>query len=125
MNSFNDKPDEILPDDFGRVLHLINSDAVVQIMQYGIYGTPSLRLVCEWDDDKGVFPTDDEMNAVIAIANWDRVREERNELLAVTDFYALTDVPMSAEMTTYRQALRDVPEGVESSEDVVWPQKPE
>ena len=119
-----DKPESVGVDDFGFALHLINSDAVVQIMQYGTYGTPSLRLVCEWDDDKGVFPTADEMNAVVVIANWDRTRKERNELLAETDFYALSDVPMSADMRKYRQALRDVPASVEDSKDVVWPEKP-
>ena len=119
-----EKPEAVGADDFGFALHLINTDAVVNIMQYGTYGTPSLKLVCEWDDDKGVFPTADEMNAAVVIANWDRVRKERNELLAVTDFYALTDVPMSADMTTYRQALRDVPESVEDSKAVVWPEKP-
>ena len=69
-------------------------------------------------------PTDDEFNAALIVLNWDNVRKERNELLAETDFYALTDVPMSADMTTYRQALRDVPASVENSEDVVWPEKP-
>ncbi len=124
MNSFNDKPDEVLPDDFGFALHLINTDALVAIMQTSNYGTPSLRLVWEWDDDKGVFPTAEEMNAAVVKGNWDRARKERNELLAATDFYALSDVSMSADMTTYRQALRDLPESVENSEDVVWPEKP-
>jgi hypothetical protein len=124
MNSFNDKPDEVLPDDFGFALHLINTDALVEIMQTGTYGTPSLRLVCEWDDDKGVFPTAEEMNAAVVKGNWDRARKERNELLAATDFYALSDVSMSAEVATYRQALRDLPASVENSEDVVWPEKP-
>ena len=119
-----EKPAEIHADDFGFALHLINSDAVVEIMQYGTYGTPSLRLVCEWDDDKGAFPTADEMNAVVVKANWDRVRKERNALLAATDFYALSDVTMSADMTTYRQALRDLPASTAKSEDVVWPTKP-
>ena len=119
-----EKPAEIHADDFGFALHLINSDAVVEIMQYGTYGTPSLRLVCEWDDDKGAFPTADEMKAVVAIANWDNVRKERNALLAATDFYALSDVTMSADMTTYRQALRDLPASTAKSEDVVWPTKP-
>ena len=124
MISFYDKPDEVSPDDFGFSLHLINTDAVVNITQTGVYGTPSLRLVCEWDDDKGVFPTADEMNAAVVKGNWDRVRKERNELLAATDFYALSDVTMSDDMTTYRQALRDLPASVENSEDVVWPEKP-
>ena len=119
-----EKPAEIHADDFGFALHLINSDAVVEIMQYGTYGTPSLRLVCEWDDDKGAFPTADEMNAVVVKANWDRVRQERNKLLSETDFYALSDVTMSADMTTYRQALRDLPASTAKSEDVVWPTKP-
>jgi hypothetical protein len=35
-------------------------------------------------------------------------RKTRDEKLAETDFYALSDVTMSAEMTTYRQALRDI-----------------
>ena len=35
------------------------------------------------------------------------LREKRNRLLAETDFYALSDVTMSEDMTTYRQALRD------------------
>ncbi len=124
MRSFHTKSDAILIDDFGFALSLINGAAVVEIIQTGVYGTPSLKLVCEWDDDKGVFPTADEMNAAVVKGNWDRARKERNELLAATDFYALTDVPMSADMTTYRQALRDVPTSVENSEDVVWPEKP-
>ena len=119
-----DKPDTVAADDFGFALNLINPEAIIQIMQYGTYGTSSLRLVCEWDDDKGVFPTADEMNAAVVVANWDRVRKERNELLATTDFYALSDVTMSDDMETYRQALRDLPASVENSEDVVWPEKP-
>jgi hypothetical protein len=118
------KPESVSADDFGFALNLINRDAVVEIVQTGVYGTPSLRLVCEWDDDVATFPTADEMNAAVVKGNWDRARKERNELLAATDFYALTDVPMSADMTTYRQALRDLPASVENSEDVVWPEKP-
>lgn len=37
------------------------------------------------------------------------MRKQRNKLLAETDFYALSDVTMSDEMKTYRQALRDLP----------------
>jgi hypothetical protein len=69
-------------------------------------------------------PTDEQLEVALNTWDWDNVRKERNELLVATDFYALTDVPMSADMTTYRQALRDVPASVENSEDVVWPEKP-
>jgi hypothetical protein len=61
-----------------------------------------------------------------------RLRERRNNLLKATDFYALSDVTMSEAMTTYRQALRDLPSGLSTVEDVEnvtmleqWPTKPE
>ena len=38
------------------------------------------------------------------------LRRERNEKLTETDFYALSDVTMSSEMSTYRQALRNIPQ---------------
>ena len=69
-------------------------------------------------------PTDAQLEAALNKWNWDNVRKERDSLLAETDFYALSDVTMSAEMATYRQALRDLPASVENSEDVVWPEKP-
>jgi hypothetical protein len=56
-----------------------------------------------------------------------RLRRERNQFLAATDFYALSDVTMSEAMTTYRQDLRDLPSGlstVEEVEAVTWPTKP-
>lgn len=37
------------------------------------------------------------------------LRLERDRLLAETDFYGNSDVTMSTEMQTYRQALRDMP----------------
>jgi len=37
------------------------------------------------------------------------LRAERNRLLAETDWWANTDITMSAEHTAYRQALRDLP----------------
>ena len=57
-----------------------------------------------------------------------KLRIDRNRKLAETDFYALSDVTMSAEMTTYRQELRNLPSGlttVEEVNNVTWPTKPE
>ena len=54
-------------------------------------------------------------------------RRKRNQLLAETDFYGNSDVTMSDDMTTYRQALRDLPAGkdtVEKCENATWPTKP-
>ena len=54
-------------------------------------------------------------------------RAIRTRLLAETDFYALSDVTLSDDMTTYRQALRDLPSGkdtVSKCENATWPDKP-
>ena len=59
-----------------------------------------------------------------ALAN---LRERRNQLLAETDFYGNSDVTMSDDMTTYRQALRDLPAGkdtVDKCNNATWPTKP-
>ena len=52
------------------------------------------------------------------------LRAERDRKLAETDWTALSDVTQSAEMATYRQALRDITESYTSLDDVVWPTKP-
>ena len=55
------------------------------------------------------------------------LRSKRNNLLAETDFYALSDVTMSDDMKTYRQNLRDLPSGKDTLDKVnnaTWPTKP-
>jgi len=52
------------------------------------------------------------------------VRAKRDSLLQETDWMALSDVTMSSEMTTYRQALRDVPAQSGFPFSVTWPNKP-
>jgi len=53
------------------------------------------------------------------------LREERDRLIATTDWWASSDLTMSAERTAYRQALRDITDTATSLDDVVWPTKPE
>jgi len=57
----------------------------------------------------------------------DKNRFKRNELLAATDYFALTDVTMDAAMTSYRQALRDITNHANwpHLNDEDWPVKPE
>jgi hypothetical protein len=55
------------------------------------------------------------------------LRAKRNKLLADTDYLALSDNTMTEEDRTYRQALRDITEGLttkEQVEAVVFPTKP-
>ena len=56
------------------------------------------------------------------------LRQDRNNKLAETDFYALSDVTMSDEMKQYRQDLRDITEGLATEQEVKdteFPTKPE
>jgi hypothetical protein len=55
------------------------------------------------------------------------MREDRNRLLTASDWYGVSDLTMSADMTTYRQALRDLPSGKTTKAHVdaaTWPTKP-
>ena len=55
------------------------------------------------------------------------LRQRRNRLLAETDYLALSDNTLSNDMKTYRQNLRDLPDGkdtVEKCNNATWPTKP-
>ncbi len=64
-------------------------------------------------------PTEEEVLA----QKWIQVRAERNGKLSQTDWRAVSDLTMSDEWKTYRQALRDVP--TQSDPDnITWPTEP-
>ena len=73
---------------------------------------------------------DNEEAAVLAAAParaLAELRSKRNRLLAETDYLALSDSTLTSDMTTYRQALRDLPAGkdtVAKCENATWPTKP-
>ena len=52
------------------------------------------------------------------------IRQHRNHFLSETDWMANSDVTMSDDWKTYRQALRDIPSNYTVYDDVVWPTKP-
>jgi len=52
------------------------------------------------------------------------LREERNRRIAETDWWASSDLTMTAEQAAYRQALRDITDNATSLDDVTWPTKP-
>jgi len=63
-------------------------------------------------------------DALIAAQPLKELRAERDRLIAATDWWASSDLTMTAEQTTYRQALRDITDTYTSLDDVVWPTKP-
>jgi len=84
--------------------------------------------VLTWLDETQTEPTEAEIQAEIArlIAEqpWEALRTRRNQLLAETDYLALSDQTMTAEMQAYRQALRDLPANTVDPANPVFPTKP-
>ena len=77
-----------------------------------------------WWDGSAITPDDTALAAYQTAEKWKNVRADRNRRLAETDYLALSDQTLSAEMNTYRQALRDVP-SQSDPDNITWPTKPE
>ena len=54
----------------------------------------------------------------------EEARQERNDLLAATDWTANSDVTMTTEMTAYRTLLRNLPEQADFPTTITWPTAP-
>ena len=76
----------------------------------------------KWDGSK-IVKDDDALTAYQTAEKWKRIRSDRNVRLAETDYLALKDNTLSADMKTYRQALRDVPKQTDP-DNITWPSKP-
>ena len=75
----------------------------------------------EWDAEEQAY-SDGAFDRAMA-----DLRQRRDSLLKATDYLALSDNTLSADMTTYRQDLRDITNGLTTVEDVnavTWPTKP-
>ena len=83
----------------------------------------------DYTDEDGVTTTKAEQEATYQ-ANLDSkaassIRATRDDLLKETDWMALSDVTLSAEMSAYRQALRDITAQEGFPNEVIWPVKPQ
>ena len=83
----------------------------------------------DYTDEDGVVHTKAEQETAflqgLEDTAFESLRTERNRLLAETDWTASTDVTMTAEMTEYRQDLRDLPADTTDVFNPVYPEKPE
>ena len=88
-----------------------------------------------WNTQKlGVQPTLASIDSQISDSEiesyrrWKIIRAERDKLLKESDYLILADAPVDEtqkqEWTTYRQALRDIPQDYDSPDEVVYPDKP-
>ena len=76
----------------------------------------------KWDGSK-IIKDDDALTAYQTAEKWKSIRNDRNRRLAETDYLSLNDNTLSADMKTYRQALRDVPKQTDP-DNITWPSKP-
>lgn len=105
---------------------MIRTEAIKKLCPdaaFSVYGE-----VVEWASPDIQQPTEAEITAKIAELEAAEpmrlLRAERNQRLAETDWWASSDLTMTAEQTAYRQALRDITDTYSSLDDVVWPTKP-
>jgi hypothetical protein len=75
--------------------------------------------MANWPDFQEAAPT----ATTPPVAPAEKVRAERDDLLAASDTMALAD-RITADWTTYRQALRDVPAQAGFPTNVTWPVEP-
>ena len=82
-----------------------------------------------WKDEKETAPTAEEIKAeqarLLALEPIRCLREDRNALLAETDWMANSDVTMSDAWKKYRQDLRDLPANTKDPANPTYPTKPE
>jgi hypothetical protein len=93
----------------------VNADDINQITWHN--GTTPISK----EDIEAQFPA---VELEMAMAD---LRQKRNALLSATDYLALSDNIMSDDVKVYRQALRDITEGLTTKEEVEaveFPTKP-
>ncbi|WP_275286924.1 tail fiber assembly protein [Halomonas elongata] len=80
------------------------------------------------DSNSNMLPAPVMQQALIDKA-WRLVRAQRDTLLRDSDYAVMPDYPLTesqkADVTAYRQALRDIPQGFDTPDAVEWPTKPE
>jgi hypothetical protein len=100
------------------------------IAGYWMIEYTAVDMFSDTTDEDGVVTTKAEheaaYQATLDAKAAEAVRNQRATLLADTDWMALSDVTMSAEMTAYRQALRDITDHANFPhlEEADWPVKP-
>ena len=91
--------------------------------------------ITSWSDNSVAKPSNSAIAAELTRLNnaepMRLLRLERDEKLAETDWWAVSDLTMSNDRKTYRQALRDLPSSADPKLDsdnfltnVTWPTKP-
>lgn len=118
------------PDTTGDYKVVVRNGVTQDANNNWVYAWTERDMFSEYTDEEGVVHTKAEQETAYQTKLDDeageRVRSERDRLLAETDWTGLSDVTMTAAMATYRQALRDITAHADFPylNDEDWPQKP-
>lgn len=122
------------------IVECSDEDAQARLNQLGDYSAEGVYNI-KWSDSKVSAVTgqdidgnditiqthfsgnDTTKNARLLADKWTAVRRDRDNRLSQTDYLALSDSTLADNMTTYRQALRDVPSQADV-DNITWPTKP-
>ena len=110
-------------------------DAVYNLTGGKVQFSMSGVTIINWSDNSVTNPSNSAIAAEVTRLNnaepMRLLRLERDEKLAETDWWAVSDLTMSNDRKTYRQALRDLPSSADPKLDsdnfltnVTWPTKP-
>ena len=104
----------------------------VECMVYNSYNRDEFTVI--WENDNEAIAREDiikKYDELVLNRPMRLLKEERNRRLQETDWMANSDVTMTNDWRTYRQALRDLPSTAEPQLDeqgnltnVTWPTKP-
>ena len=128
-NHLNIDPVLAAPQPSCTALEQVNSVAPVQDANNNwVEGWAVVDKFSATTDDDGVTTSKADHEAAFTASETANVsaaaRVKRDALLAATDFYALSDVVMTSEMTTYRTDLRDISDQENWPSSITWPTAP-
>jgi len=111
----------------------VEADAVTHVEQYGGFVAPDPGgSTGYWVVDEAaetVVNDQAQADADALASSWDRLRMERDALLASSDWTQYNDTPLTDEVktewSTHRQELRDLPANTGDPADPTWPVVPE
>ena len=106
---------------FSTDTHWIYTESLDQPNRWTYDGT-TLTERSDWADVSAQLDADNAANLLAKVAA--EARQERNDLLAATDWTANSDVTMATEMTAYRTLLRNLPAQADFPTTINWPTKP-
>lgn len=119
------------------IVEILRRDPVYKLCTWRHHGNPDQYENLEWDSSNTVTkPTLAQITAkwpaTKAEIALEKLRNARNKRIALTDWWASSDLTMSAEQTAYRQALRNITDTQTPDVDdyleltnVTWPTNPQ